>query len=707
MKNIILTAALLCGCYMSYIAIQNTPENTVSAQAQDAETIENQLDNTDQSASFDQITSGESQTVSLVAESNTNSAHSTHNPTVTLQAASKNTILFKSQNGQPSNNISPTKNDIPYLVLYRNAQLTAPQERSIQITLNGIEIPAQGLSVNLTVETQHGDPDLGGDDSQRIVVWQEERRIDSDIQAGAPIGFMLEFGGMIPTDDGFIPTPTDYFSYRLTVTDANNNLLHLFEQEYAFLMESQWVAPLPEVHEDAPGAAPDELVVYYCDMFPFQKSLADEITRLSRTQIHQYVQTELVPGMVEAFRTQSQDWGLVWHQAWSSYRLNEPANRLSVALTKRWTWFHGSAPVMGYAGISINVEGSASAEYDTLRDGIISAFHHELFHNYQRGLNLHLGNNGIIDGKDGAWQVFTEGMAVFVSSVGMSEMEFAPNAAERAYFSRANKFIASRGGVGGELNGSYRSMVPYRASIYWRFLYEKCGGMNNGNENPTAGMQVIQNTLSVLYTGEVVDMQTSADMVSYLPEVMDHALAGSSCPFTTYRESLVAFANAIYSLGLETRNSPALFDPNHLYTRPPVHEILYIGETIDYTPAENQQAAGIPSSFGIDFVELVLSPELNGQPLTLEFYGTSGAAAKFHLQIMLLKDIQNNGNSRPITPQTTSIGEAVSMNTNGSWVYALPTIDTNVYDRIGLIITRLDNLESLDPLGEYHLIAHQ
>jgi hypothetical protein len=155
------------------------------------------------------------------------------------------------------------------------------------------------------------------------------------------------------------------------------------------------------------------------------------------------------------------------------------------------------------------------------------------------------------------------------------------------------------------------------------------------------------------------------------------------------------------------RSSPALFDPNHLYTRPPVYKILYDGEKIDYTPAESQQAAGIPSSFGIDFVELVLSPELNGQPLTLEFYGTSGSAAKFDLQILLLKDIQNNGKSRPITPQTTSIGEAVSSNNNGSWAYTLPTIDTNVYDRIGLIITRLDNQESLDPLGEYHLIAHQ
>jgi len=473
-------------------------------------------------------------------------------------------------------------------------------------------------------------------------------------------------------------------------------------------MESQWVAPLPEVSEETAGAAPDELAVYYCDMFPFQKSVADDSTRISRAQIHQYVQTELVPGMVEAFRTQSQNWGFVWYQAWSSYRMNEPKNRLSVALTKRWTWFHGFSPTMGYAGISINVEGGASAAYDTLRDGVTSTFHHELFHNLQRSLNQHLGGVGDIDGKADDWRVFTEGMAVFVSSVGMSAVEFAPNAAERAYLSRANKFIASQGGLGGELNSSYRGMFPYRASIYWRFLYEQCGGMKNGIENPAAGMQVIHNTLRVLYTGEIVDIQGSADVVRYLPEIMDRALEDSSCPFTTYKESLVAFANAIYALRLEIGNSTdTFFDPNQLYAQPPVIEISYNGETINTHSASPPQPAGIPSSYGIDFIELVLSPEMNGKPLTLEFHETPGAAAEFNVQIWMLKDVQGSGKLQRITHQTTFLGEVNSLNTNGVWVFAIPAIDTSVYDRISLIITRLDNQESLDPLGEYSLIFHQ
>lgn len=708
MKTLLLIAALISGCYLTYLTIQETPENSVSAQVQDAETIEYQQASVGQQKNVGQQASIESEPVSLVAESNTSPAQSNPIHTVTLQAVSGNTILFKTQNGQFSNDTAPIMKDIPYLVLYRNAQLTAPQERTLNITLSGIEVPPQGLAVRLIVETQHGDPDLGGNESHRIIVWQEERWIDSNTQTGAAIVFAPQFIEETLTVNGPIPTPTDYFRYQLTVTDANNTQLHTFEEEYAFLMESQWVAQLPEVNEEMAGAAPDELAIYYCDMFPFEKSVSDDSTRLSRAQIHQYVQTELVPGMVEAFRTQSQNWGLAWYQAWSSYRTNEPENRLSVAFTKRWTWFHGSAPVMGYAGISINVEGGASAEYDTLKDSVISAFHHELFHNHQRGLNLALGGNGVVDGKDGSWQVFSEGMAVFVSSVGMSAVEFAPNAKERAYLSRANKFIASQGGLGGELNGSYRSMVPYRASIYWRFLYEQCGGMNNGIENPAAGMQVIHNTLRVLYTNEAVNIQATGDVVSNLPTIMDRALANSNCPFTTYKDSLAAFANAIYSLRLETGNTPgsALFDPNKNYTQPPVAEISYNGETIETNSASQPQPAGIPSSFGMDFVDLSLSPELNGQPLTLEFYGAPAAAAEFNVQILMLKDIQGRGESQRITPQTVFLGEGASLNADGGWVYTIPAIETSVYDRIGLIITRLDNQENADPIGAYNFLIH-
>ena len=227
MKTLIFAAALICGCYLTYFIIQETPENTVSAQAQDAETIEFQQEGVGQQTNVG------SEPVSLAAESNTSPAQSNPNPTVTLQAVSGNTILFKTQNGQFSNDAPPKKKHIPYLVLYRNAQLTASQERTLNITLSGIEIPPQGIDVRLSVESQHSDPDLGADDNNTIIVWEEERWIDSSegMQSGAAIVFSTEFAGITPSGNGPVPTPTDYFKYQLTVTDTNNALMHTFEED--------------------------------------------------------------------------------------------------------------------------------------------------------------------------------------------------------------------------------------------------------------------------------------------------------------------------------------------------------------------------------------------------------------------------------------------------------------------------------------------
>ena len=232
MKTLLFAAALICGCYLTYLIIQETPESTESVQSQELELIEDQRDDV------------ASEPVSLVAESNAISAQVSPNPRVTLQAVSGKTIPFKTQTGQYSNDTSPQEKNIPHLVLYRNAQLTASQERTINIILSGIEIPAKGILVRLSVETQHGDPDQGGDEDLRIIVWQEERRVENS-ESGVVVVFTTEFGGMTASVNGPIPTPSDYFRYTLTVTDSEDTPLYTFIEDYAYLMESQWVAPLP------------------------------------------------------------------------------------------------------------------------------------------------------------------------------------------------------------------------------------------------------------------------------------------------------------------------------------------------------------------------------------------------------------------------------------------------------------------------------
>jgi hypothetical protein len=108
--------------------------------------------------------------------------------------------------------------------------------------------------------------------------------------------------------------------------------------------------------------------------------------------VEHYIQTELIPEMVSAIRTQADTWGFPWYEEWANYRQGEGPKTLSVALTNGDTWFHGLAPSRGHAEISIRVEG-AMAEYESLTDGIMSTFQHELFHNQQRNISLHFGGH--------------------------------------------------------------------------------------------------------------------------------------------------------------------------------------------------------------------------------------------------------------------------------------------------------------------------
>jgi hypothetical protein len=433
-------------------------------------------------------------------------------------------------------------------VLYRNGELTHPDERTLFVAVSGIEVPPPGITVTLDIETQHRDPDLGGIEGTRFSVLHTSKWISNteDIpQKDVTVTFVHEFNAWVLSDKKSIPTPTDYFRYDILVMGddhTNVSLLYTFSAEYAFLMENQWIAQLPEVSEETVGAAPDEMIVYYCDMFPFQNDTRDRSTWISRLVVRDYVESELGPAMVEAIRVQTNEWGFVWSQEWTSYRSGGDAGRLSVALTDGQTWFHGSAPAMGNAGISIKVKAGGyltRAGYDNLTDKLMRIFQHELFHNLQRNIELHYGGTGDLDGLAGAWRFFSEGTAVLASTVGQPDIRFIQGNKSLYIMFNADNFLVE------DINQLYAVSNPNHAALYWRFLYEQCGGVKNGVENPSAGMHIIKRTLNILYSKEIIDIHTSSDILTGLPAVMDQSLAGSTCPFNTYEESLAAFTSAI------------------------------------------------------------------------------------------------------------------------------------------------------------------
>lgn len=270
----------------------------------------------------------------------------------------------------------------------------------------------------------------------------------------------------------------------------------------------------------------------------------------------------------------------------------------------------------------------------------------------------------------------------------------------------ANRFLGV-GGFPGDLNASYESIYPYRAAIYWCFLYEQCGGMAKGAEDPAAGMQVIKQVLTVLYSGEIVDIGSSIGLVGAVPEVMDRALAGSACPFKTYEESLISFARAIYTLrlaggrctGAGVPEGCGFYDPHHLYCDPPV-------SLITYPAADRRHSGEIGGSFGMDFVDVILDPAADGQPLTLEIHGAPGADAEFHVQLWKLMGAGEGMRPRRVPTQTMAPEVLMTANGDGHLVYTIPAIDTTAYNRLGLIITRVDAKEGLDPIGAYTIVLH-
>jgi hypothetical protein len=640
-------------------------------------------------------------------------------PAATLRAASGATIRFKTQNGEVRDGIPAETFHVPHLVLYRNGALTDVEERTLSVEVSGIDLPPAGITVTLTLETQRLNPDKGRGFKKRIPVWQESLRMTNTsglTQTGITVVFTHLFTETAMAGQEPIATPTDYFRYEITVTDAGQSKPSsspTLGGDHAFLMENQWIVELPSVREESDGAAPDELVVYYCDMFPFQRNMFDPRSWLPRKDVADYVQTELIPAMLEAYRMQTDEWGFPWHQAWTSYRIGDDLERLSVALTTQSTWFHGMAPRQALSSISINVKGGDHSAYDTLTDGVMSAFHHELFHNLQRNTNLSNGGDGNVGGHWGTWDFFSEGTAVLASSVGQPAVQFSPAPEERAYIYRANRFVGGSQVLDEDLNTSYAEMSPYHAAIYWRFLYEHCGGMADGIEEPARGMEVIRRALNALYAKDTMEISASTDLVREMPTIMDRALGGSGCPFQSYEESLIAFARAIYALRLKggrctgpgVPEGCGFYDPESLYSDPPLSTITYTGTTALFTAAEQPLPAGIPSSYGMDFVDVILDPTAGGQALTIEFYGASGADAQFNIQLWKLGASGDGARQHLATP-IAAPEVLTQLDADGHVFYVIPAIDTAKYNRLGLIITRLDSNERSDPIGQYTIALH-
>lgn len=620
---------------------------------------------------------------------------------VSIRSTDKSSILFKTQNGRRVEQNQTIKRELPHLVLKRNGFLTPGYERTLQITVSEMDIPASGAFVILRIETQHGDPDLSDGEENRIQVWQDAIEVFDSGDASF-LKFTVRFDEFTQSQGQIILTPTDYFRTRITVIGLNGEQIKETVTEFAFLMENQWQVPLPALEEKSVGSAPERLSVYFCDMFPFVMNPLSPDGRLQRHEVEQYIHVQLIPEIVEALRTQTNAWGFPWYAEWANHRDGEDPKLLSVALTNGDTWYHGPAPSRGHAQISIRVDGSMM-EYDSLTDGIMSTFHHELFHNLQRNISLHFGGHADIDGREDAWEVISEGTAVLASSVAQPQVQFERSLGWRSYLSRAKGFIGDEGANGGDLNRSYEE-ITYHSAIYWRFLYEQCGGMKYGKEDPAAGMKVIRTTLETLYTAEVADVTENTNIVGELPQLMDRVFEKEdTCPFRDYADSMEKFSRAIYAIKLENGRciKPGLpracgfYDPNHLYPLPPA-------QTFNLKSTSQTIRGEVSSSYGIDFVDVLFDDERNGQSLSIEFAKAPGADTRFSVQAVPIQVLEDDAQQPAYFVQQGTVEFLVEETNRGSTVHKISVTNYENIDGVGLIMIRLDgNEESED--GEYTL----
>lgn len=624
-------------------------------------------------------------------------------PRLALWAASGSTVAFVPRNGQPAGEATPEPVTLPRLVLRRNGRLTGVGERTLLADLAGLEVPAPGVTVTVQLETFHGDPDRGGGPSRRIVAWRESRWVPRPEGAGpgvTAVQFRHEFG---PELESGIETPTDYFRLEVTVLGPggpDQQPLYTLSEDFALLLENEWLVALPAVLEEGEGAAPDELLIYYSDMFPVRRAGPGSEPWLLRHEFNDYVEREFVPAALDAFRLQANGWQFPWHLAWTAHGSVGSPKQLAVALAPPDTWYHGQAPGNGHAGIAINID-AVGLGYTTLLDGVMSTFHHELFHNLQRGLYQ---DHGLA--REGEWDMVTEGMAMLASSVAQPEVQFGESWGRRAYMASASAYLGEEGMVVGDLNTSYGD-ISYNGAAYWRFLYEQCAVSNRGTEDPAAGMEVMRRVMAALYAREAAQALTSDGFVRAFPEIIDEALRGSSCSVQGHEETLAAFARAIYALRFEggycaeeSFGSVAcgFYDPDGLYPRPPADTVRFAGHTLTLSSAQQSHPAGIPSSYGIDLVEVVLEGAAHGQPLTVELHGSPAGSAEFRLEVWPV-----TAAGRQLLPAAMA-PEAAVRRPDGSLSFSLPELDLGRYNRLGLIITRVDGGERLDPVGSYTLV---
>jgi hypothetical protein len=555
---------------------------------------------------------------------------------------------------------------LPLLYLHRQRQATPEVERTLVIEIAGL---AAGSDVQLVALSEHVNITTGKKHQETRTIDTSDR--DCSIADPCAVEWTLDASTM----------PSDFYSLRLLDAAGQTLWENRHRTRTDFVALDTWDV---SVGSDGTDSAPYSVRIYYGSLFPFALGGQDLNSRLTSEQVTDFIERQFAALVHETWRTQVHEWGFgaPLHPEWDADQTVE------IIVTDH---SHALFGAMGTCSRPLNDDGSPNQQrriwwlsymdnfqaYDSLEDAYKATFAHEFFHLMQWNVRLGTGRP-----QDHLLNLFIEAQAIAASTVQYPEIELVKGRVgemQKDYARSAQRYLLER------LNTSYWELEGdpthrYDAALYWRFLYEQYGGMG-----------IFRVAL------EEMAHQWDPDVVSSMDRVMDAALIRQPGPFSTYEASLNAFAQANYALRLENGRCAAkellgceglYLDPGSIYVEPSLDAIL------DYSGSPTVYRGTIPSSYGMDFVDVRLDPAVRGQPLTAEIQGV-GAGARFSVRIWRLTAGATKHRGVTVGP------DVVSQTPEGSFLYTIPQVDTSTYDRLALIITRVDGAEASDPTGAY------
>ena len=107
----------------------------------------------------------------------------------------------------------------------------------------------------------------------------------------------------------------------------------------------------------------------------------------------------------------------------------------------------------------------------------------------------------------------------------------------------------------------------------------------------------------------------------------------------------------------------------------------------------------------MDFIDISLNSNIQGQPLTLELHSDPAGIAEFNVQVIHLLDQGSGLGSKTFLVQDFPVVTLEKHPTDGSLTVAIPPVDLNQFNRLGVIVTRTDANEAMDPVGAYRLVV--